>query len=183
MPKTMTEAALAANRDNAQLAGRPPRSISPEHQEAIFQAVREGVPPDAAAGVLGISKRTLYRWLEFGKREDAEEPYASFAEGVDQALATWETRDISLIGKAAETQWQAAAWRLERRLVQKYGRRTRVEGNVTVSARPFIDVSKLSLDEQRQLRDLLAKAQPEPEALPEDGRSALELMPGDPIAA
>ncbi len=174
----MTHAAIAANQANGQLGGRPPAAINDEQAAAIYEAVRSGVPPDAAAGVVGVRKRTLGYWLECGRRDGAEEPYATFAAEVDRALADWETHDIGIIGKAAENQWQAAAWRLERRLVQ-YRRHTRVEGNVTVTARPFIDVAKLSLDEQRQLRDLLLKAQPNEDDLPPEARPALELMPGE----
>ncbi len=174
----MTQAAIAANRANGQLGGRPPSGITDDQAAAIYESVRSGVPPEPAAGVVGVKKRTLFDWLERGRRDGAEEPYATFATEVDRALADWETHDIGIIGKAAENQWQAAAWRLERRLVQ-YRRHTRVEGNVTVTARPFIDVAKLSLDEQRQLRDLLLKAQPNEDDLPPEARPALELMPGE----
>jgi len=176
-----SEKQIAANRRNAQLAGRPPSAISPEQREEIYEAVRAGVPPEAAAGRLGINRATLYRWMAAGRPDDAIEPYASFLLNIDRALADWETRDILLIGKAAETQWQAAAWRLERRLVDKYGRRTRIDGAITVQARPFIDAAKLTLDEQHQLRELLMKAQPDAEDLPDDARPALELMPSEPV--
>ncbi len=175
----MTEKAIAANRANAPLGGRPPTAISEEQREEIYEAVRAGVPPEAAAGRLGIARTNLYRWMASGRGDDAQEPYRTFLEQLERALADWETRDILLIGKAAESQWQAAAWRLERRLRDRYGRATKIEGNVTVSARPFIDVAKLTLAEQRQLRELLMKAQPSDDDLPPEARPALELMPGE----
>lgn len=179
--KTMTEKALAANRTNGKQGGRRPSAITPEQREEIYEAIRAGVPPETAAGRIGVARRSLYDWLARGREDGSREPYRSFTAEVDKALAGWETRDILLIGKAAETQWQAAAWRLERRKPQEYGRRTRVEGQVTITARPFVDIAKLSIDEQRQLRALLQKAQPDAEELPDDARSALELMPGPPV--
>ncbi len=179
----MTDKAVAANRANGELGGRPAAAITEEQREEIYEAVRAGVPPEAAAGRIGVSRPTLYRWMAAGRGDDAQEPYRTFLERVDRALSDWETRDILLIGKAAETQWQAAAWRLERRLRDRYGRATKIEGNITVTARPFIDVAKLTLAEQRQLRELLEKAQPSDEDLPPEARPALELMPGDPVAA
>ena len=177
----MTPKAIEANRENGRKGGRPPSAISDEQAAEIYEHVRAGVTPEAAAARLGIARRTLYEWCERGRQGDAQEPYRTFAAEVDRALGAWETRDILIIGKAAETQWQAAAWRLERRKPKEYGRRTRIDGEVTVVARPFIDVTKLSLDEQRLLRALLMKAQPELDSLPDDGRAALELMPGDVI--
>ena len=38
-----------------------------------------------------------------------EEPFATFADAVHQALAEGEAHDLSLIGEAASEQWQAAA--------------------------------------------------------------------------
>ncbi len=178
MAKTMTEKALAANRANAKLGGQPP-SITDEEKQQIYELIRAGVPQEASVLRVGVPRSTYYDWLSKGRQPDAREPYATFSRECERALADWETRDILIIGKAAETQWQAAAWRLERRKPNEYGRRTRIEGEVTVVARPFIDVAKLTLDEQRLLRDLLVKAQPASDELPTDARAAIELMPGD----
>ena len=97
-------------------------------------------------------------------------------EGVEEALGVFEVTANALIAKAGEEQWQAKAWQLERKFPDRYGRRTRVDGNVTVQAVPFIDTSRLSVDEGEQLLALLRKAQPQQDQLPVDGRPALELL-------
>lgn len=175
----MTEKAISANQRNGQLGGRPPAGIPEDIREQIYEYVRGGVPPDTAAVHLGVNRRTYSRWRHRGEAENAEEPYATFVARIEEALAAWETTDILRIGNASKEFWTAAAWRLERRLPDRYGKRTKVDQTVTM--RPVIDASKLTLDEQRQLLTLLQKAQPEPEQLPEGTRPALELMPGPPV--
>jgi hypothetical protein len=46
---------------------------------------------------------------------------------VNKAVAESESRDLATILKAAQSQWQAAAWRLERRFPEKYGRNDRLK--------------------------------------------------------
>ena len=49
------------------------------------------------------------------------------AQAVNRAVAESESRDLATILKAAQSQWQAAAWRLERRFPEKYGRNDRLK--------------------------------------------------------
>jgi hypothetical protein len=111
----------------ARHAGGRPTKLNAERQSKVCDAIRAGVPPETAAACAGIDESTFYRWLARGRRLEAEALYAKFAEAVKLALAEWETRDIMRIGEAAATDWRAAAWRLERRLPQRYGRRDRHE--------------------------------------------------------
>ena len=108
-------------------AGGRPTKLTPERQAKIVDAIRAGVPPETAAAFAGIDESTFYRWLARGRGPEAESLYAEFAAQVREAMAEWETRDILLIGEAARTDWRAAAWRLERRLPKRYGRRERHE--------------------------------------------------------
>jgi hypothetical protein len=39
--------------------------------------------------------------------------------------------DLNIIKAASEKRWEAAAWRLERRSPEKYGRRSEVKADVT----------------------------------------------------
>ena len=102
-----------------------PTKLTPKLQERIAGFVRAGAYVETAAAAAGVSKVTLYAWLKRGAA--GEGPFAAFAEAIEEAQALAEMRDLALIGKAAETEWAAAAWRLERKFPDRYGRRTRLE--------------------------------------------------------
>lgn len=102
-----------------------PTKLTPKLQERIAGFVRAGAYVETAAAAAGVSKVTLYAWLKRGAAGDG--PFAAFAEAIEEAQALAEMRDLALIGKAAETEWTAAAWRLERKFPDRYGRRTRLE--------------------------------------------------------
>lgn len=63
-----------------------------------------------------------------------DERYVEFAKKVDAALGEAEARDVQTILLASKEQWQAAAWRLERRFPERWSRndRVRVDGKVDV---------------------------------------------------
>lgn len=155
-----------------------PTKLTAETTDRIVTAIRAGASLEAAAGYAGVGRQTFFDWLRKGRQTDPAPVYADLVAAVDEALAQFEVHAVGRIAKAGETEWQADAWRLERRFPDRYGRRTRVDGNVTVQAAPFIDTSKLTLDEQRTLLELLEKASPAQEQLAEGQKPALELLPG-----
>lgn len=87
-----------------------------------------------AAAYAGIHVDTIENWIKRGAQAEQNDdttapelPYRAFYVSVQEAFAAAEIRDVALIGKAATDQWQAAAWRLERRYPEKWGRRERHE--------------------------------------------------------
>lgn len=103
--------------------------LTPETQERIIQAVRTGNYIEVAAQYAGISKTTLYRWLEQADDPDADDIYREFRDALESARAQAEVRNVALIQRAAdEGTWQASAWYLERTAWQRWGRRTMVSG-------------------------------------------------------
>jgi transposase len=114
--------------------------FTPEVQEKILRYLRLGSYVETAAAAAGIARDTFYDWMKRGAK--GEKPYKAFAEAVDQVMAESEARDLAIILKAAEKNWTAAAWRLERRFPDRYGRHDRtkidakidVEGKVEVAA-------------------------------------------------
>lgn len=115
--------------------GRPSK-ISNEIKHKIITAIRAGNYIETASAYAGISKSTLYDWLRRGEREKqraeenprykirkSEQPFVDFSDAVEKALAEAEVRDVAIIGKASEEQWQAAAWRLERKFPDRWGRK------------------------------------------------------------
>jgi transposase len=102
--------------------------------DKLCSALRAGNYVDTAAAYAGVVKDTFYQWLRRGARatqaddhSKAEAPYRAFHDAVHEAIASSEIRDVALIAKAATEQWQAAAWRLERRYPDRWGKRERIE--------------------------------------------------------
>ena len=113
-----------------------PTKLNKDIQNKIVTAIKMGNYIETAAAVAGINKTTLYDWLKRGEREKqrvendsrkkirkSEAIYVEFSNAVEKALAEAEARDVMLISKAANTQWQAAAWRLERKFPDRWGRK------------------------------------------------------------
>jgi len=102
-----------------------PTKLTPELQTQIVAYITAGAYIETAAAAAGVVKNTLYDWLKRGKT--GEEPFAAFSDAVERAMGQADMRDLAVIDKAAQAnQWQAAAWKLERKHPDKWGR-TRVE--------------------------------------------------------
>jgi hypothetical protein len=55
--------------------------------------------------------------------------YRGFLNAIEKALADAEIRDILNIANAGKDNWQASAWRLERKFPQKWGRKKAEDGD------------------------------------------------------
>lgn len=108
-------------------AGRPTK-LTPEVTEKFLTALKAGSYIETAAAYAGIHKDTLYEWLKKGSRDQAEghsrTSAALFSDAVGKAMADCEMVDLATIRKASKMNWQAAAWRLERRFPDRWGRRS-----------------------------------------------------------
>ncbi len=121
------------------MAGRPTK-LTPDVQEKIVQAIRAGNYIETAAAYAGVDKKTLYTWMKLGNDcKSGKNVHAQFLHAVEKALADAEVRDVTIIGKAAEENWQASAWRLERKFPDRWGRKD--------THKLTDDLSKLSDDE------------------------------------
>lgn len=108
--------------------GRP-SAYSEELGLKICDAIRAGNYMETAAAFAGVSKQTLYDWLRRGGRE--EEPFATFSGRVERALGEAEVRAVTTVMKAANNgAWQAAAWYLERKSWQNWGRKDKLIAEV-----------------------------------------------------
>lgn len=184
MPPAKVTLAKASSAQDAAVDRRPGNSgrvkLDDDLISRLADVVRAGNYIDVAASYLGISRQSFYRWMREGRdidrtiesgaaTEDSLDDYSRLrlrlSRELDLALATAEVRDLALIGRAAEENWTAAAWRLERKYPDRYGKRVAVanaDGQpFRVQATPMFDPSKLSDDELDTLIDLLGKAQPD----------------------
>ena len=78
------------------------------------------------AQYLGIDESTCYRWLQKGERAQQNSLYSKLYKAVKKAEAEAVARNVTIIQKAAQDTWQAAAWWLERKCPEEWGRKERV---------------------------------------------------------
>ena len=102
--------------------GRPTKYL-PETVDRLIRAISVGTPLVHACKFAGISEDTLANWRK---------SYSDFSDAIKnaegQAVVGW----LAKIEVAAATgNWQAAAWKLERRYPADFGRREHIEAIVT----------------------------------------------------
>lgn len=120
------------------MAGRPSK-LTPETQTRIVQAIRVGATYELAAQFGGIAYNTFNEWMKKG--EDAKAGrYRDFYEAVKEAEGDAAIKWLAVIDKAAADSWQAAAWKLERRYPNEYGRRV-VDQNVKLDTEDVLIVN------------------------------------------
>jgi len=110
--------------------GRPPK-LTNEMIEKIADLVAAGKPITLAANLAGISESTIYRWLALGKKKGSEKIYKDLVERVSEACEFSEIEAQQVLRQASmkESNWRAAAWILERRHPEKYGKRVALDEN------------------------------------------------------
>ncbi len=94
--------------------------------EAILTSLQNGNTRRAAATAAGVSPRTLQRWLKRG-REQRRGKFVELTRMVEMAECEAERAMVeSIVEAAMKGDWRAAAWWLERRLPQEYGKQQRL---------------------------------------------------------
>lgn len=128
-------------------------TITPKRSAAMAELVRVGVPVHVAAASIGI-KGTLWKsWattarvhkskgLE-GGFEPGMSPYVYWLDRVHEAKAQYEAGLIACIGNAAQHDWKAAAWMLERFAARRWHLASKVELEAKSSG-VDVDISKVS---------------------------------------
>lgn len=138
--------------------GRPTK-LTPQVQEKIVTAIKAGSYVETAAAYAGIVKSTFYEWLRKGAAEK-EGIHRDFSAACEQALAHADVRDIGIIAKAASKGvWQAAAWRLERKHPEQWGRRQVIQVGTgdDLMKTTEVDLSAYTDHELEELDRLLKK--------------------------
>ena len=75
----------------------------------------------------GVTYATFYNWLEKGEAAKSG-AYSEFCDTVSRAKADSALRLVSQITLQAPTDWRAAAFLLERRFPDDYGKRSEITG-------------------------------------------------------
>jgi hypothetical protein len=99
-----------------------PTLLTPALQKVILDLLRKGNYRKTAAAAAGITYQTFLNWIH-----RADEPFASFAQGVFQAEAEGEVALLRRVQRAARTDVANARWLLERKYPEHWARKERVE--------------------------------------------------------
>lgn len=132
--------------DEKKKMGRPTK-LTPEVRERILVAVRAGNYWETAALFAGIDKKTFYNWLKRGNQAKRG-IYHDFVHALEKAGAEAEIRDVTRVDQAGDTDWKAAAWRLERRNAAHWGRKDRMEVSGAEDAQPVKIQAKVEVTEE-----------------------------------
>lgn len=108
--------------------------LEPDVQEKVVEAVKQGATFELAALYAGISYSTFNNWMKRGRSEserlekprakpkEKEHVFLQFLEAVKTAEGAAAFGWLKKIEDASKDQWQAAAWKLERRYPKEYGK-------------------------------------------------------------
>lgn len=91
--------------------GRP--SPYEEKKDLILQVIREGNYQVTAAKVAGIHPDTLIEW---------KKKYPDFSDAIKAAEAEAEISALQMVRAHSAGNWQAAAWYLERKFPERFGK-------------------------------------------------------------
>jgi hypothetical protein len=147
--------------------------LTPAVQARIVELVAAGNYFAVACRAAGISQETGNEWMARGEgrhhdRGDPDGRHARFARSVREAEAEAERYAVEALRNGFDKDFRAAVEYLKRKHPDRWREQTTVEQ--TGVQRHELDLSGLSVEEKRQLRDLLARASQS--ALPPAGEAA-----------
>lgn len=98
-------------------AGRKPKgSVNSATQAQLETVLSSGATVKDACAYVGITTETFYQWCN---------KYPDFSDTMQKARATAKVASVAVIRQAAKSNWQAAAWFLERSDPESWGRTTK----------------------------------------------------------
>lgn len=106
------------------MSGRKTK-LTKELTDEIVKRIRAGNYIKVACQAVGISHTAYFDWIKKG--EEGIEPYDEFLYAVKKAEGEAHVNYVAIIASQAPTQWQAAAWWLERKFPDKWGRKEKIE--------------------------------------------------------
>ena len=104
------------------MSGARPK-LTRETVDCLLTGIRAGMPYRLAAEAAGISETTFYAWQRgvFPRGAD-KELKSQFSKELMRARAEAALKLLLIIQRAAHTDWRAAAWILERRFPEDFGK-------------------------------------------------------------
>lgn len=104
-------------------------TLDKRRSKHILRAISHGLSYKRAAQAAGVVYSTFHRWMRKGCRDrkaKIKSDYRKFYEDVMSAEARAEDAQAEMIHRTAKKVWTAAAWWLERRHPERWGRRDAV---------------------------------------------------------
>ena len=108
-------------------AGIKDKRLDEKFVANLCQALKSGNTKKNACLLAGCSETQLYKWLRDPNCELEDTLAHQFASSIKKSMAEAQNRNVVLIQKAAQTNWQASAWYLERSDPTNWGKRERHE--------------------------------------------------------
>jgi hypothetical protein len=105
-----------------------PTKYTPDTVKAITQAIELGATYELAAAYGGISYETFRTW---------NETKPAFSAAIKEAEGKAAVKWLAKIEAAAADHWQAAAWKLERRYPNDYGKTVQEQQHTGKDGTPF----------------------------------------------
>jgi len=125
--------------------------LTDEVADVIVAALKKGASQAVAASLAGISKRSLERWLQVGRAyqhaleagepvEERHEPMFRLLRRVKNQEAQFLLTALDCIELAASQPqtWQAAAWLLERKAHDDFGRHAPKQAETSEESRTIV---------------------------------------------
>ena len=104
--------------------------LTPQLQAEFCKALENGASILGACGHVGITEPTYYNWIKRANEAKTKTKYVKFKECVETAKEKALFNFEQVIVSASMEHWQAAAWMLERRYPNMYGKRDKIEADV-----------------------------------------------------
>lgn len=104
--------------------------LNDETKDIILKHIADGMPVKLSCMAAGVSENTFYQW----KRKGSREPngyYGKFFKEVQTAEGQAISVKMMQVHAASQRSWQAAAWWLERRYPEYFGRREFLQTELT----------------------------------------------------
>lgn len=112
--------------------------LTPELSQEICKYIKQGLSNRTAADCAGITESTFYSYIRQGEADLEKQKttiFSQFLQSLKKAESAHKLGRLAVIRRAAdEGNWQAAAWELERRYRDDYGRNA-VDARVELSGK------------------------------------------------
>ena len=147
--------------------GRPSK-LTEKTKKRLLKALQKGATQAEAARYSGIGESTFYRWMEKGAARKRGQ-FREFREAVKRTESEAVMISLDTIGKAEKRgDWRAAAWKLERRHPNEWGRIDRQDVKTEHSGGLKIEVVSVPLRPEDQISEEEEEAEIEEEEVDEE---------------
>lgn len=125
--------------------------LDKDHQDRMVAALRAGNFRQVACEYSGLDYSTFARWMRTGVQRPNSE-FGAFRKAILEAERHAEVNCVARVMKAAEKDWKAAAWWLERKRSERWSRKEKLEhtgasgGPIKAQVKVLKELSDADLD-------------------------------------